>query len=100
MFVLFSEVLFHHLLPNVICSSAVSDKHKSRTKNQLSNYLYLSRDQDNKLFVEKSQIIDRDVMATNGVLHLIDGVIIPHEGEFHTYMYIDAYLHFILNFYD
>ncbi|XP_056017964.1 transforming growth factor-beta-induced protein ig-h3-like isoform X2 [Ostrea edulis] len=74
------KVLFHHLLPNVICSSAVSDKHKSRTKNQLSNYLYLSRDQDNKLFVEKSQIIDRDVMATNGVLHLIDDVIIPHEA--------------------
>ncbi|XP_061191377.1 transforming growth factor-beta-induced protein ig-h3-like [Saccostrea echinata] len=74
------KILFHHLLPNVICSSAVSDKHKSRTKNQLSNYLRLSRDQNNKYFVENAQIVDRDVMATNGVLHLIDDVILPDEA--------------------
>lgn len=74
------KILFHHLLPNVVCSSAVSDKHKSRTRNQLSNYIHLSRDQNNKYFVENSQIVDRDVMATNGVLHLIDDVILPDEA--------------------
>lgn len=47
----------------------------------LSGYVQLTRDQDDKMFVEKSQIIDRDIMATNGVLHLIDDVIIPDEGD-------------------
>lgn len=39
------------------------------------------RDDNDKIFVEKSQIIDRDIMASNGVLHLIDDVIIPEEGN-------------------
>lgn len=39
------------------------------------------RDDNDKIFVEKSQIIDRDIMANNGVLHLIDDVIIPDEGN-------------------
>lgn len=75
------EIINNHLLPNVICSSAVSGSHKSKTKNKLSKYLQLMRDDNDKIFVEKSQIIDRDIMASNGVLHLIDDVIIPEEGN-------------------
>lgn len=74
------KVINNHLLPNVICSSAVSGSHKSKTKNKLSKYLQLTRDDNDKIFVEKSQIIDRDIMANNGVLHLIDDVIIPDEA--------------------
>lgn len=74
------KIINNHLLPNVICSSAVSGSHKSKTKNKLSKYLQLMRDDNDKIFVEKSQIIDRDIMASNGVLHLIDDVIIPEEA--------------------
>lgn len=74
------KIIYNHLLPNVICSSAVSGSHKSKTKNKLSKYLQLMRDDNDKIFVEKSQIIDRDIMANNGVLHLIDDVIIPDEA--------------------
>lgn len=81
MYSFISEIVYNHLLPNVICSAAIPRSRRSRTKNMLSGYVQLTRDQDDKMFVEKSQIIDRDIMATNGVLHLIDDVIIPDEGD-------------------
>lgn len=81
MYCFISEIVYNHLLPNVICSAAIPRSRRSRTKNMLSGHVQLTRDQDDKMFVEKSQIIDRDIMATNGVLHLIDDVIIPDEGD-------------------
>lgn len=68
----------NHLLPNVICSSVVEGKVKSA--NLLSNYLNLTRLEDGRIYVSGAQIRRRDVMATNGVIHFIDEVIIPDEG--------------------
>ncbi|OWF47880.1 Transforming growth factor-beta-induced protein ig-h3 [Mizuhopecten yessoensis] len=67
------EVLQNHILPNVICSAAVQGP--SRTRNLLDTYLYLTRDEDDKLFVQDHQVVASDIMATNGVIHLIDQVL-------------------------
>ncbi|XP_013095429.2 transforming growth factor-beta-induced protein ig-h3-like [Biomphalaria glabrata] len=72
------KVLQNHLLPNVICAQAV--KSEARTINNLRKYVNVTRTQDNKFFVGKAQVIQADVMATNGVLHIIDEVLVPDEA--------------------
>ncbi|KAH3815464.1 transforming growth factor-beta-induced protein ig-h3-like isoform X1 [Dreissena polymorpha] len=72
------NILQNHLLPNVICSSVIEGR--AQTKNSLGRALQMSRDKDNKLYVEGAQIIVKDLMATNGVIHVIDDVIIPDES--------------------
>ncbi|XP_069126730.1 transforming growth factor-beta-induced protein ig-h3-like isoform X1 [Argopecten irradians] len=67
------KVLKNHILPNVICSGAVQGR--SRTKTLLNSHLYLTRDEDDKIFVQDHQVVASDIMATNGVIHLVDQVL-------------------------
>jgi transforming growth factor-beta-induced protein len=66
------------LLPNVVCSSVIQGD--TQTPNFLNKQTKLTRDADDKLYVDGAQIITSDVMATNGVLYIIDDVLIPDEG--------------------
>lgn len=77
---IFVEVLKNHVLPNVICSAVIQGTKYSI--NLLNKNLRLERDEDDKLFVEGVQIIDIDVMGTNGVLYLIDEVLLSDDGTF------------------
>jgi len=70
-----SNLLEEHLLPNVICSSIIEGT--VRTPNVLDSFVTLSRDESGKLFVNGVQLVTRDIMATNGVVHIIDGVLVP-----------------------
>lgn len=72
------KVLLNHLLPNVICTAAIQGQ--ARTVNKLDRYANLTRSEDNKLFLDGAQIIQSDIMATNGVLHIIDEVLVPEEA--------------------
>lgn len=72
------KVLRHHLLPNVICSAVIKGRVKSR--NVLDNYLNLTRTDDGKLFVDDAQVVRTDVMAANGVMHVIDAVLVPDNA--------------------
>ncbi|KAL5016813.1 hypothetical protein ScPMuIL_006402 [Solemya velum] len=72
------KFLQHLLLPNVICSSIIQGR--ARTPNLNKQMLTMHRDENKKLFIGSAQVIDRDLMATNGVLHIIDDVIVPDEG--------------------
>jgi transforming growth factor-beta-induced protein len=75
-----------HVVKNVICSSAVTVR--GRTKNILDAWIHLNRSTDatedsdlaSDLFVEGARVSRRDVMATNGVIHVIDDVIIPQHA--------------------
>ncbi|CAG2201299.1 BIGH3 [Mytilus edulis] len=42
--------------------------------------LNLTRAADDKLFVNGAQSVDIDVMATNGVLYVIDDILVPDEA--------------------
>ncbi len=78
----FSDLLKHHLLPNVICSAIIHGK--VQTPNTLNEYVNLTRDADDKLFLETAQLVVKDLMGTNGVLHVTDKVVIPDAGELST----------------
>ena len=49
-----------------------------RTVNLLDRYVNLTRSTDDKVFVEENaQLVIKDLMGTNGVLHIVDKVIVP-----------------------
>lgn len=77
--VAFSVILKNHILPNIICSAPIQGH--VRTPNLLGQHLQLHRDEDGKLFVNSAQIVVRDIMTTNGVLYLIDEVLVPDGGK-------------------
>lgn len=72
----------HHVLPNVICSTVIQGRARSATL--LGTSLVLERDLEGKLYVNGKQVITRDVMASNGVIHVIDGVLIPETARSFT----------------
>ncbi|XP_064605989.1 LOW QUALITY PROTEIN: periostin-like [Liolophura sinensis] len=72
------NILLHHLLPRVICSAVIDER--VRTANMLDKYMGLTRDDNDKIFAEGVQVTGTDLMATNGVLHLVDEVIIPDDA--------------------
>jgi transforming growth factor-beta-induced protein len=73
------DVIKQHVLPNIICSSVVQGR--VRTKNSLNEYVRMSRGDADELLVESATVLQRDVMATNGVLYVIDQVILPAGAE-------------------
>ncbi|KAL4236692.1 hypothetical protein ACF0H5_005076 [Mactra antiquata] len=72
------NILKNHVLPVTLCSAGVQGR--IRTKNLLHKRLEMSRDKDDKIYIEKAQIVTPDHMAVNGVLFIIDDVIIPDEA--------------------
>lgn len=52
---------------------------RARSTTRLGSSLLLENDLEGKLYVNGKQVITRDVMATNGVLHVIDGVLVPEN---------------------
>ena len=51
------------------------------TNNLLSSLLLLSRSESGEVMVEGSKLIIKDMMATNGVVHLIDKVLVPTTAQ-------------------
>ncbi|XP_022253002.1 transforming growth factor-beta-induced protein ig-h3-like isoform X2 [Limulus polyphemus] len=74
-----STILKNHILPNVLCSTAIP--HHAGTINLLDKYLTVTRNEDNKLFVNNIQIIARDIVGINGIVHIIDGVLVPSQAD-------------------
>nr|CAH0107340.1 unnamed protein product [Daphnia galeata] len=73
------SVVEHHVLPNVICSTVI--QWRARSTSLLGFSLLLERDLEGKLYVNGKLVITRDVVASNGVLHVIDGVLIPENAR-------------------
>ena len=62
-----SDLLKHHLLPNVICSAIIHGK--VQTPNTLNEYVNLTRDADDKLFLEKAQLVVKVGVKAWSIMH-------------------------------
>ncbi|KAG1688555.1 Transforming growth factor-beta-induced protein ig-h3 [Nymphon striatum] len=75
------KLLKNHILTNVICSTAIN--RRVRAQNMLGEALSLHRDPDDqKLYIGNNvQVTARDLVGTNGVVHVIDDLVIPTEAQ-------------------
>ena len=75
------DILLHHLLPNVICTGVISGK--AKTSNINDKYIILERNPEDEILVnDVAMVVNRDVMASNGVIHIIDDVLIPETARY------------------
>ena len=93
------DLLLHHVVCHVVCSTAVETA--AYTINALGHRVNLTRhaaaaaaaaaaadDDDERLRFNTAVVTSADLMATDGVVHIIDQVVVPHDGlythVFHT----------------
>ncbi|GLH05934.1 Spermatophylax protein 12 [Gryllus bimaculatus] len=75
-----TNVVRHHLVPHTLCSAPIVTH--ATTLNLDGEPLSLERrPEDGKLFVNKVQIVAKDIMATNGIIHVVDDVLMPDSGQ-------------------
>ena len=72
------DVLRNHVVDCVTCSAAISE-HTQRVKTLQDTFLGVTR-HSYGVFVNDAQVLTSDVMASNGVVHVIDKVLITDEG--------------------
>lgn len=74
-----SSILKHHITAHTICSAAIVGN--ATTHNVEGDTLNLERtSEDNLLFENKAKITQTDIIATDGVIHLIDTLIMPDSA--------------------
>ncbi|XP_026688571.1 transforming growth factor-beta-induced protein ig-h3-like [Diaphorina citri] len=90
------SVLKHHIVPHTICTAAIPNRKRS-TIDMNGEWLSLERDPSGSLVVgEKAHTEQPDLMATNGVVHIVNKVIQPksviwidfaaHVGTFSNFL--------------
>ncbi len=75
----FSELLKYHMLEQSICSAAILGKSVHRTLE--GQKVTLTCDINDKLRVNDVPVVHADIVGTNGVIHVIDKILIPNVGE-------------------
>merc|ERR1719483_1465004 len=68
------DIIESHIISSVICSGIVENKVK--ISNMLGKDMLMTRDEDGNILVEGIKLMMKDKMATNGVIHVIEDVII------------------------
>lgn len=68
------------MLPLTLCAAPVSEGKLSTTDLE-GEIVRLARDQDGQLMVDdKGRVVQEDIVATNGVVHVLDKVLTPKSG--------------------
>jgi len=74
-----TEILKNHILPNVICSGIIESK--AKTNNKMEKYLTMERDDEGSVMVEGIKLKIKDIVGTNGVIHVIEDVLVPESAR-------------------
>jgi len=68
------DIIQSHILSDIICSGIV--QHKVKVSNIMGRDMMMHIDEDGNVLVEGIKLMLKDKMATNGVIHVIEDVII------------------------
>jgi len=68
------DVIMTHILPRVICSGVVVGK--VTVKNLLGREVTLDVDEEGNILIDEVKLVIKDKMGTNGVIHVIEEVVI------------------------
>lgn len=69
-----TEILTYHVVPGKVMAADVVELQSANTVNGLPVYIKVA---DGKVFINGAEVIITDVEADNGVIHVIDSVILP-----------------------
>ena len=70
-------VLLYHVVPGKVTAAAVTKLTSAKTLNGKSVAIRVS---GMNVFVNNAKVVKADVMATNGVIHVVNRVLIPPAG--------------------
>ena len=73
-----SAILQNHVIPHVICESAITGEHRVRTL--ADNRLTFNCDIDG-VYVEDTKMRGDFSLGKNGIVHTIDDVLLPDKGS-------------------
>jgi len=74
-----SHILRSHILSSIVCSGAMQGR--VQVTNDLGDKLIIHRADNGDVYVDKSRLVIRDMVATNGVIHVIDSIIMPTSAK-------------------
>jgi uncharacterized surface protein with fasciclin (FAS1) repeats len=69
-----AAVLTYHVIPGRVYSETVAEGHDLKT---LQGQVLKVRVHENQVFVNKARVVKVDIDTTNGVIHVIDSVLLP-----------------------
>lgn len=75
----FLDILKYHIIPHSICSPAINGN--VTVHNIEGNLFNMERKENDDLIIEENvKIVKPDIIATNGVIHLVDTLMLPESG--------------------
>lgn len=72
------RILTYHVVPGRVSSAAVA---KMRTAKAVSGDTVAISANDGTVRVDKARVVKADIAASNGIIHVIDTVIMPHDSK-------------------
>jgi uncharacterized surface protein with fasciclin (FAS1) repeats len=73
-----TAVLTYHVVEGNVTSAEVVKLDKAQT---LNGQNVMITTEDNKVMVDDAQVVAADIMCSNGVIHVIDHVILPQNEQ-------------------
>ena len=77
---LLASILTYHVVPGKVMAADVL-KMQSGTPKTVNGQTVRIVVRDGKVFVDGAQVVTTDIVATNGVIHVIDSVIMPKTDK-------------------
>jgi len=74
-----NHILRSHILPEIVCSGVIMGR--VQVTNSMGDKLNLRRADDGSIFVNEIKLVLKDMVATNGVIHVIDSIIVPKSSK-------------------
>jgi len=73
---LLTDILVHHVVAGEVTAAEVTELNSAET---LSGGTVAISTNDGTVFIDQAEVIQADVMADNGVVHVIDAVLVPNS---------------------
>lgn len=77
-----TNILGYHVLLGAVAAADVPDAAEDVATSSVAGFdLSVRREADGRVMVNQYQVIEADIEGTNGIVHIIDGVLIPRLDD-------------------
>ena len=71
--------MYHHMTKGVYCSTTVTENFKVK---MLDGAMMRFQCKKNGHYIHNSKIVHPNILAGNGIIHIVNKVQLPHSGEY------------------